>query len=103
MELGSMTVEQLRKLQVSAAEELKKREKAEKRNALKAIRELAEARGFSLDELFEEKPARAQRTKGVAKYRNPADTSQTWTGRGRKPVWVLNWLAAGKSIDKLAI
>lgn len=103
MELGSMTVEQLRKLQVSAAEELKKREKAEKRNALKAIRELAEARGFSLDELFEEKPARAQRTKGVAKYRNPADASQTWTGRGRKPVWVLNWLAAGKSIDKLAI
>ena len=103
MELGSMTVEQLRKLQVSAAEELKKREKAEKRNALKAIRELAEARGFSLDELMVDKPARAQRTKGVAKYRNPADASQTWTGRGRKPVWVLNWLAAGKSIDKLAI
>ena len=103
MELGSMTVEQLRKLQVSAAEELKKREKAEKRNALKAIRELAEARGFSLDELFEEKPARTQRSKGVARYRNPADPSQTWTGRGRKPVWVLDWLAAGKSIDKLAI
>ncbi|MBW6494429.1 MAG: H-NS histone family protein [Burkholderiaceae bacterium] len=98
-----MTVEQLRKLQVSASEELKKREKAEKRNALKAIRELAEARGFSLDELFEEKQARAQRTKGVAKYRNPADASQTWTGRGRKPVWVLSWLAAGKSIEKLAI
>lgn len=103
MELGSMSVEQLRKLQVAAAEELKKREKAEKRNALKAIRELAEARGFSLDELFEEKPARTQRSKGVAKYRNPADSSQTWTGRGRKPAWVLEWLAAGKSIDKLAI
>ncbi len=103
MELGSMTVEQLRKLQVSAAEELKRREKSEKRNALKAIRDLAEARGFSLDELLEDKPARAQRTKGVAKYRNPADASQTWTGRGRKPVWVLDWLAAGKSIDKLAI
>ncbi len=103
MELGSMTAEQLRKLQVDAAEELKKREKAEKRNALKAIRELAETRGFSLDELLENKPARAQRTKGVAKYRNPADASQTWTGRGRKPQWVLDWLGAGKSIDKLAI
>lgn len=103
MELGSMTVEQLRKLQAAAAEELKKREKAEKRNALKAIRELAEARGFSLDELFEEKPARTQRSKGVAKYRNPADPSHTWTGRGRKPAWVLEWLEAGKSIDKLAI
>ena len=103
MELGAMTVEQLRKLQVAVAEELKKREKAEKRNAIKAIRELAEARGFSLDELLEDKPVRAQRSKGVAKYRNPADASQTWTGRGRKPAWVLEWLAAGKSIDKLAI
>ena len=26
------------------------------------------------------------------KYRNPADESQTWTGRGRKPLWVVDYL-----------
>lgn len=103
MELGSMSVEQLQRLQASVADELKKREKSQKRDALKKIRELAEASGFTLEQLLDAKAGRAPRAKGVARYRNPADASQTWTGRGRKPAWVLAWLAAGKSIDKLAI
>ena len=42
--------------------------------------------------------------KAVApKYANPADTSQTWTGRGRKPQWVQAALDAGKSLEDLAI
>ncbi len=28
------------------------------------------------------------RGKVAAKYKNPADPSQTWTGRGKSPVWV---------------
>ena len=28
------------------------------------------------------------RGKVAAKYKNPADASQTWTGRGKSPVWV---------------
>ena len=26
--------------------------------------------------------------RGVAKYRNPANPDQTWTGRGKKPNWL---------------
>ena len=103
MELGSMTMEQLRSLQSQIVDEMKKREKAEKRDALRKIREMAEASGFTLEQLLDGKPARAQRAKGVAKYRNPANSNQTWTGRGRKPAWVLAWVAAGKSVEKLAI
>ncbi|WP_333829671.1 H-NS histone family protein, partial [Pararhodobacter sp.] len=33
----------------------------------------------------------------------PADTSQTWTGRGRQPRWVVAALADGKTLDDLAI
>ena len=39
----------------------------------------------------------------AAKYANPADASQTWTGRGRKPKWVVELLASGKSLDDAAI
>ena len=45
----------------------------------------------------------AKGTKGVPKYANPADPSQTWTGRGRKPKWVNDALSAGKSLESLAI
>lgn len=33
---------------------------------------------------------------GTYKYRNPA-TGETWTGRGRKPQWLVNALTAGKN------
>ncbi len=29
-----------------------------------------------------------KRAKVAPKYRNPSDANQTWTGRGRTPVWV---------------
>ena len=37
------------------------------------------------------------------KFRNPADPSQTWAGRGRTPGWVSKHLASGKGIDELKI
>ena len=41
-------------------------------------------------------------SKGVAKYRGPA--GETWSGgRGRKPRWVTEALAAGKSLSDFEI
>ena len=34
-------------------------------------------------------------------YRNPANAAETWSGRGRKPKWVIEWLEAGNSLEKL--
>jgi DNA-binding protein H-NS len=31
-------------------------------------------------------------------YRNPQDASQEWTGRGRQPGWVKEFLASGKNL-----
>lgn len=36
------------------------------------------------------------------KYRNPADKTQTWTGRGRTPAWVAELYELGK-LDKALI
>jgi DNA-binding protein H-NS len=32
-------------------------------------------------------------------YVNPENISQQWRGRGAKPQWLLDWQAAGKSLD----
>lgn len=29
-----------------------------------------------------------KRAPGIAKYRNPSDPTQTWTGRGKRPGWL---------------
>jgi DNA-binding protein H-NS len=37
------------------------------------------------------------------KYRNPAEPSETWAGRGKKPRWLAIQLKSGKQIDDFRI
>ena len=39
----------------------------------------------------------------LPKYRNPANPGETWSGRGKRPVWVVAQLKSGKELDDLAI
>lgn len=36
-------------------------------------------------------------------YRNPDNYSQAWTGRGKPPRWVTEWVAGGKSLEALRV
>jgi DNA-binding protein H-NS len=66
-----------------------------------ALRAMAEKHGFNLNELFGKRGGK--RGPSEVKYRNPKDTSQTWTGRGRKPNWLVDALKKGTKIDSFAI
>ena len=65
------------------------------------IAEMVVQQGFSINELFDGRSAGNSR--GVVRYANPADRSQTWTGRGRKPNWVIVGLKKGASLEDFAI
>jgi len=64
---------------------------------------LAKAEGFTIEELFGGRGARRTRRPAKPKYRNPADHSQTWSGRGKRPRWFAAALAAGKKEKDLSI
>lgn len=82
-------------------EELAK-EKATKLRA--KISAMVRAEGFAIEEVFGGAGARrGVRRKVKPKYRNPADPSQTWTGRGKHPRWYSAALAAGKKEKDLLI
>lgn len=73
----------------------------EERQALKAkAMEMVTKAGFHLDEIMNTKSAK--RGKVAAKYRNPDAPDQTWTGRGRKPLWLAERLAKGAKIEAFA-
>ncbi len=65
------------------------------------LREMAEKAGFDIKELFGKRGA--TKGTGIAKYRNPKDASQTWTGRGRKPNWLVDAVKKGAKIESFAI
>ncbi|MEN6079621.1 H-NS histone family protein [Chromobacterium piscinae] len=102
MDLQALSFIELKDRLAQVEAEIGQREKAEKAEAKSKILELAKAHGLSLDDLF--KQAESKVKKPVeAKYRHPTDDSQTWSGRGRKPLWVQELLDQGKTLEELAI
>ena len=80
--------------------------KATEKAAVKAKMEaLAAASGFSFAELIGGKRGKgaAKGSKVAVKYRNSKDPSQTWTGRGRKPLWLVDALKKGQKIESFLI
>src|SRR5215813_7864757 len=79
--------------------ELSKERAAKVREKVIAV---AKAEGFTIDELFGGRVRKTRRA-AKAKFRNPADHAQTWSGRGKRPRWFNAALAAGKKEKDLLI
>lgn len=104
MDLSKMSSSELRNLQEQIKRELKSREGADRQKAREQIFAIAQAVGVPLKELLGSSvPKSGKGGKVEARYRNPADASQKWTGRGRQPKWVKDWVDGGKSMDDLRI
>lgn len=101
MNLSELGFTELVALKADVEAEIRRRESEEKAKAKKQIVELARAYGLSVEEVLGK--TGSTRKPVEAKYRNPADPDVTWTGRGRKPVWVQQLLASGKTLEDLAI
>lgn len=101
-DLNSLSMKELKELQSQVAKAIADFEERRKRQAIAELEEKAKAMGFSLAELTGAVKTR-KRSPSVAKYANPADKSDTWSGRGRKPRWFSEALAKGKKPQDLAI
>lgn len=102
MNLNSLSLAELKKLQKDVAQAIAGFEERQRREALAELEAIAKEKGFSLAELTAE-IGKKKRKPAAPKYANPADPEQTWTGRGRRPRWVEAALASGKSLDDIAI
>lgn len=80
---------------------IKKKEKAEKDSLRQKMALLAAENGFTIDEILGKGKTKVKRTV-KAKYKNP-DNDQTWSGRGRKPKWVVALVENGGDIESCAI
>jgi len=106
MDLSALSLAELTDLQEQIKQEFKKRQKQEVVRAREQIIAIAQSVGVSLDELLgaggKVKSTKARKPVAV-RYRHPDNSSLQWTGRGRQPQWVKDWLAGGKSLDALGV
>lgn len=103
VDLSTMTRAELEQLSRRIDQALERLAKKERKLALEAAEQAARAHGFSLSELTGKAAGPTAKPKAPAKYKNPADPSKTWSGRGRQPGWIKEALAKGKSLSDFEI
>ena len=102
--LDALSLKELKDLGVQVAKAIASFEDRKKKQALAELEDKAREMGFSLAELTGTVVVKTRkRSPAVPKYANPADKSDTWSGRGRKPRWFEAALKAGKSPEDLSI
>ncbi|MCW2283349.1 DNA-binding protein H-NS [Rhodoblastus acidophilus] len=96
-DIEAMDFEELWRLHEELTRVLAEKIVAEKRELEKRLAQLVggEAGGDAA-------PARKY-PKVVPKYRNPASPDETWSGRGKRPKWLVKALAAGHTLDEFKI
>lgn len=100
--LDKLSLTQLMDLQQRVEAAITERKAKEAREVKEKMQALAQKSGFSLNELFGDR-RRGKKGPAAIKYRNPKDPSQTWTGRGRKPNWLVVALKKGVKLDSFAV
>ncbi len=105
VDLKKLNQNQLNDL-ISKAEQRKGEIEKEKLAKLRdRITKMIKDEGYTFEDVFGGRTRRTRRatTKVAPKYRNPADASQTWSGRGKRPRWFNAALKAGKKEKDLLI
>lgn len=103
-DLSHHSLSQLRTLEAQVVEELKKRHFLGVSQAREQILHIARGAGLSVNELLAGKGPKGPKTEPrEAKFRHPDDATKQWSGRGRQPGWVKDWLAADRSLDDAKI
>ncbi|WP_322894112.1 MULTISPECIES: H-NS histone family protein [unclassified Yoonia] len=107
IDLSAMSRAQLESLKLQVEKALVDVAEKDKKAALAAAEKAAADHGFSLAEITGQMAGRkgkaGPKSTAPAKYRNPEDASQTWTGKGRQPQWFKSALADGTSPEAMEI
>jgi DNA-binding protein H-NS len=98
-DLKLMSIDELWALHVEVTAVLARRMSAEKRHLERRLQ------GLRASGVSNENPRRERRPypQVFPKYRNPANPSETWAGRGKQPRWLTAQLRSGKKLDDFRI
>lgn len=110
MNIKNLSIAELNKLKAAVEKEIDSRLKSQRNKALGEIKNIAAKYGLKLSEVVavptaaKQRKAKAKKAANFAEkkvaYRHPENPQLTWSGgRGRRPQWVKDWEAAGRSLD----
>lgn len=103
-DLSHMSEDELDSLIKSAQRAREEKKRGKKKEAIAEIMRLAASEGLTVKISEGSKPVSVRKgSKVSAKYRNPHNHEQTWTGRGMKPRWLKALIDQGHDIREFAV
>jgi DNA-binding protein H-NS len=88
IDLKSLSPKELKTLIANAESQMQEARTSQVQEVRKKIDALLAQAGLSLGDVYPVRGGKTGKRGTVApKYRNPEDPSQTWTGRGKRPLW----------------
>lgn len=106
IDLSLYSIEELKTLVDRARREITLKERHRLQEVRDRIEQLASGLNMSLEEVLGHKP-RGQATGNIKvseiRFRNPANPTQTWTGRGKRPRWLQQALEQGARLEDFAV
>jgi DNA-binding protein H-NS len=103
LDLENMSLDDLKKLLRDVEKAIVSFEERKRKEARKALEKVAREFGLSVEEVVGAQKPASRASKSAAKYRNPANPSETWSGRGRQPGWYKDAIAKGKSPESMLV
>lgn len=101
VDLNKLSLEELASIQKEANAVIKAKQKEQVHEAYAQFQAIAKSLGLSIEEII--KTGKSAKTKRPAKYRNPQNAKESWSGQGRKPRWLEEQLAKGKKLEDFLI
>lgn len=100
-DLSKLSIEELQSLARDIEAETVNRRVVEKERVLNQMRDLASSLGMTLEELMRQEGISGSTV--PVKYRHPENPGLTWSGRGKRPAWVNEALASGRTLEDLSV
>jgi len=100
-ELDRMSLKELQELELKVRKARAGVQDRSRTDLRKKIESMVADAGFKLSDVFGGRGGKGRTV--AAKYANPDDPSQTWTGRGRKPRWLNAKVQEGAKLEKFLI
>ncbi len=102
IDIQNLSPAELQALIKNAQSALEEKQAGMRKQVIAQIKELAASIGVTV-EITDDKKSRKSSSAVAAKYSNPANPSETWTGRGLAPKWMKELMDQGRNKDDFLI
>lgn len=101
IDLSSLNIDQLQNISIDAQKLIEEKQHQRLFDAYRQFEQIAKDCDVSVDDILQ--AGKKLNEKRSIKYQNPENPKQTWTGRGRKPSWLVEALDNGHQLEAFAV